>query len=155
MPSGEQEWRNRRSHTGKETKPIQGVYWVGYCYKQLVACSQEIFLGEVLRNVFQHSSAREKKKEYLLFIFLVSHWLKAAPIFQTGHVWLPGGFPWAPHETASKELGMERPCQATLVWSWWDSSWNWLPLQWQEYKVCLRGFEVMYERWPMELLRDF
>ena len=42
---------------------------------------------------------------------------------------------------------MERPWQVSHVESWLDSSWNWLPLQWQGHKVSLRGSEVVHKRW--------
>lgn len=42
---------------------------------------------------------------------------------------------------------MERPWQVSHVESWLDSSWNWLPLLWQEYEVSLRGSEVVHKRW--------
>lgn len=50
---------------------------------------------------------------------------------------LPGGLPGAPHEASTEEPGQEALSGCTCV-SWLDSSWNWLPLQWQEYEVNLR-----------------
>ena len=148
-------WFTRECYLGAGVKaqgePHQeaGVIELTFPGSSQFAWFQGIFSGEVLWNVSQHSSPGEGEGRSFN-LFLVSHWLEAAPLFQIGHAWRPGGFPWATREAVSGRPGLEGPCQAAHVWSWPDSSWDWLPSQWQECEVSLRGFEAENKRWRIK-----